>query len=282
MREQRRNTVGEQGISKRTDRRGPRGFTLVELLVVIAIIALLMAILMPALRRVKMQAEEVSCRSNLRQVGLIIYMYLQENDFKMPKSTGWSNGASNEYRWYDPGDGHKLKPWEPDSYWGTAYWDYIKETKIFGCPTFKNACDMIPDLKLYSYDVKDFYDSSLGLNGYLSEVSTNSIRAQGDVIIATDHIEPRNEQAHQGNRGDMFCQGNGTENLTHYKPPENRQDWYRAIFRHSTRNSNNWQTGGRANMLWLDNHVSVQEETKGHDIPSRYYDPTGKHTWSGP
>jgi len=93
-------------------------------------------------------------------------------------------------------------------------------------------------------------------------------------------VEPKNEQAHQGNRGDMFCTGNGTENLTHYKKPENRQNWYPAIFRHCIRNTGDyWQTGGRANILWMDSHVSMQEETKGHDIPNWYYDPTGKH-WS--
>jgi len=51
-----------------------RGFTLIELLVVIAIIALLMAILMPALRRVKEQAKTVVCRSHLQQWSLCLAM----------------------------------------------------------------------------------------------------------------------------------------------------------------------------------------------------------------
>ncbi|MHC4560927.1 MAG: type II secretion system protein, partial [Planctomycetota bacterium] len=57
-----------------------RGFTLIELLVVIAIIALLMAILMPALSRVKKQAKSVTCQALLKQWGNIWMMYCQDNE----------------------------------------------------------------------------------------------------------------------------------------------------------------------------------------------------------
>ena len=60
-----------------------RGFTLIELLVVIAIIALLMAILMPALSRVKKQAKSVTCLANLKQWGLVFAMYANENNQQM-------------------------------------------------------------------------------------------------------------------------------------------------------------------------------------------------------
>lgn len=56
------------------------GFTLIELLVVIAVIALLMAILMPALQRVRRQAGAIVCRSNLRQWGVMFYAYTEDND----------------------------------------------------------------------------------------------------------------------------------------------------------------------------------------------------------
>lgn len=56
------------------------GFTLIELLVVIAIIALLLAILMPALQRVKKQARVTTCLANLKQWGLMFAMYCDEND----------------------------------------------------------------------------------------------------------------------------------------------------------------------------------------------------------
>ena len=67
------------------------GFTLIELLVVIAIIAVLMAILMPALNRVREQGKRSSCLSNLKQLTLAWIMYADENDDNL------INGDTGEY-----------------------------------------------------------------------------------------------------------------------------------------------------------------------------------------
>ncbi len=61
----------------------PRGFTLIELLVVIAIIAVLMAILMPALNRAREQGKRAACLSNVKQMGLAWVMYADDNDGKI-------------------------------------------------------------------------------------------------------------------------------------------------------------------------------------------------------
>ena len=67
-----------------------RGFTLIELLVVIAIIALLMAILMPALARVKKQARTIACQARLREWGLLFKLYTDEYDGQF--NEGWDKG----------------------------------------------------------------------------------------------------------------------------------------------------------------------------------------------
>ncbi|UCC98835.1 MAG: type II secretion system protein [Phycisphaerales bacterium] len=121
------------------------GFTLIELLVVIAIIALLMGILMPALQRVKKQAQEIICRSNLKQYGLSARMYIDDNDGNFPYSFLWlfksakvAGHQRNACSWHNA-------EFNLDRYpeYAGVFWSYLKNKDIHVCPTFKSVARQV-------------------------------------------------------------------------------------------------------------------------------------------
>ncbi len=253
-------------MAKSMETRKSKAFTLIELLVVIAIIAVLMGVLMPAMRKIKEIARETICRSNLRNVGLAVALYLDDYDRKIPDT-----GSSNGFLWVDE-DGDFRKPGSGGgTYWGTFYQDYIKETKIFGCPSLQR----VPRL-IYNYD--NFPDPSeliqhaaFGLNHHMRARgrNTNTIFRLSEFIYCLDHAEPRPD----GSSSDCLHNNDtpGKMNLTSYREGGGRSFSYRQIFRHNIRFPDPYKTGGRTNVLWLDGHVSPIEETTGDDVPSRWY-----------
>ncbi len=95
-----------------------QGFTLIELLVVIAIIAILAAILFPVFQKVRENARRTACLSNLKQIGLAVTQYYQDNDEKGP------NGAD---------------PYGRCSGWAWEVYTYVKSTAAFHCPDDSNV-----------------------------------------------------------------------------------------------------------------------------------------------
>ena len=116
-----------------------KGFTLIELLVVIAIIAVLMAILMPALNRAREQGKRATCLSNLKQLTLAWILYADDNDDKIV------NGDSGEFPNHPQ---HKNEPqWVVGEYQAVgldakkkaimdgALFPYAQSLKLYKCPT---------------------------------------------------------------------------------------------------------------------------------------------------
>jgi prepilin-type N-terminal cleavage/methylation domain-containing protein/prepilin-type processing-associated H-X9-DG protein len=119
-------------------------FTLIELLVVIAVIALLLAILMPALNKAKELAQGATCKANLKNYTFALFMYLGDNDNKFcdpdmcyfsqrdpyPAESGIS-GNHLHLRWCNGDLDLKIHP----EYGGTLY-RYMQDARAFICPTF--------------------------------------------------------------------------------------------------------------------------------------------------
>jgi len=125
---------------------GALGFTLIELLTVIAIIAIIAAILFPVYGTVRGKAREISCVSNLRQIGLSIRTYMQDYDEVFP----WA---------VDPTDRYTPQIWAP--YPEFQRWlstmpmlhetlqPYIRSAELFHCPADTG------------YDIEDFTGEAL-------------------------------------------------------------------------------------------------------------------------
>lgn len=114
-----------------------RAFTLVELLVVIAIIAILAALILPAISRAKDSANRTTDINNLKQFGIALHLYASDDNDSLPLSN-WDYGGPLS-------DGHAHRGWLylPDlTATGTnvfhantgSLWDYLREPRIYFCP----------------------------------------------------------------------------------------------------------------------------------------------------
>jgi prepilin-type N-terminal cleavage/methylation domain-containing protein len=116
-------------------RRRDAGFTMIELLVVIAIIAILAALLLPALTRAKQRGQEAVCLSNLKQIGLAFALYLNDGNSRFPDQRDLKSSLPGGYRPWTT-----WPPSDPRAGWAaTNFSNYCPNPNVWSCPAAVNS-----------------------------------------------------------------------------------------------------------------------------------------------
>ena len=239
-------------------------FTLIELLVVIAIIAILAALLLPALSKAKEQGKSAYCINSLRQIDIAMALYEDDNEGWLHHTPGGS--PPNHGKWYmNPRMQAARKviddPNSSDAYWGVAYYAHAgKQVRLWRDPAARVVDEWRWD---YKFSPDFWLDGAYGINGrFFSAVQRsgatgvhprrrNELDAPTETILVQDAGEHRLEADGAATTNDALgCNPGVTRNLSewrlsgrwglYYPEYEIIQEW----FRH-----------GKNNTLWGDGHV---------------------------
>ena len=178
-------------------------FTLIELLVVIGIIAILAAMLMPALSKAKEKANQADCMNNMKQISTTLMMY--SNDFKNMFTIGIDSAGKQEE--------NNLKYHNSPGLANLLYCDYLKSPKTFICRSTKHTAAPIKDSEdkeAWSYvagnpdtndgkNKTDKYNSYLYIGGLVTTEVTSehgiardknsNHKGYGNVLFGDGHVE---------------------------------------------------------------------------------------------
>ena len=214
-----------------------RAFTLIELLVVIAIIAILSAMLMPAIVAAQDQARSISCRSRLRQIGFAVSMYTTDHKELLPSVGGWS-GRQFYGKHYGPTEQVDFAAGYLSKYVG-------KQQDVWQCPSFAEFMPRaLGPTCAYAYNyhyLTEFVDNGLSwfspdYRWWYRGLPTGLVHKPSRTLLfgdsATNWMGPLQEN-------------------WYWTPPSQGTVWGNANthFRHR----------GRANVLWADLHSNSVE-----------------------